>query len=63
MLAFVIRNNYDGLYLADSSLKIKTFSSVWSAERYMKLLRLKPEVHEIIPISVHKEGKNIAIVN
>lgn len=54
MLAFAIRNNYDGLYLADSSMKIKTFSSVWSAERYMELLRLKPEVHKIIPISVQK---------
>ena len=61
MLAFVIRNNYDGLYLADSSMKIKTFFFFFSAERYMEFLRFKLEVHEIIPISVQIGG--IYIIN
>lgn len=54
MINFVIKNNYTGRFLANSSLNIKTFCSAWSAERYMELLKLKRETYKIIPISVQK---------
>lgn len=54
MLCFTIRNSYTGRFVADSYLRIKTFSSIWSAERYMELCKLKPEVYKIVPISVQK---------